>query len=210
MLTIELKTNFAEFAETMDLFIETKKVLASYNAEKSVLEERKTYLESSIKQLQENHAQITIEAETFKSEVGSYLAAQLQLKEIKMEIEVMNVLVEELNEELQQLKLQFFPQFDKSLNTDRANASKIDINPIMQKVKDDLLDTVVELSVKMNQQFTEIAPEIFAITNDEQVQAQFPHKQHVFHQDQYRPAFGSANETLISKWDVFKAVGGNK
>jgi len=209
MLNIELKTNFEEVVAEIDLFANTREVLEVYNVEKGALEERKAYLTNSISELEDKHTQITIEADTFKSDVGKYLAAQRQLKDLIMEIEVMMVLLEEVDEQLQDLKVQHFPKFKASLNADRNHG--IDVTPVMNKLKNDLLDEIINLSNKMNEQFSAVAPEIYDVILDDEIVRVYPQDtSYLFKHDVFRPMYAEANDTVISRYDLFNAVGGTK
>ncbi|KAA2385668.1 hypothetical protein F2Y18_26260 [Bacillus cereus] len=83
----------------MKLFEATKEVLASYEAEKEILEKREEALTERLAQLQEQHTQTLIDREVASDNPSDYIYLSSQLSKIESDMKVLLPLKEALQEE---------------------------------------------------------------------------------------------------------------
>jgi len=62
----------------------------------------------------------------------------------------------------------------------------------------------------MQNQYKQIAPEIYDVFEDEAVRKEFPRLEYVFREELYTPSFGWFSDAVVSKNEVFSACRGYK
>ncbi|MGM2612309.1 hypothetical protein, partial [Bacillus cereus group sp. BceL008] len=103
------RTSVDKAIAEMKLFEATKEVLASYEAEKEILEKREEALTERLAQLQEQHTQTLIDREVASDNPSDYIYLSSQLSKIESDMKVLLPLKEALQEEYTLLKQKYMP-----------------------------------------------------------------------------------------------------
>ncbi|MGM0922863.1 MAG: hypothetical protein ACQEWW_16890 [Bacillota bacterium] len=190
-----------------DLFIETKKVVADYQAEAYKLDEQERELKAELVALQEQHTANLIDQEG--SSISERVYLKIQGKEIVQKSEIISSLLEELEEERTALKLKFTSIYQEALKKDRITLGQYDVTELAKKYRYQMLSEIAEIGKEMQKQYHAIAPDIEEVFEDPTVQENNPTITNSFHADQYKPGLSWFDKSVVSKNEVFSAVRGN-
>lgn len=189
-----------------DLFVETKKVIASYKQRLSDIESQEHELDKELTSLQ---SQLTRNlADQGGAAVSELVYLKIQAKELSSKIEVIKELLQEILKQKTTLKLEFTPIFKTALQNDRPKVSEYNATQIAEKYRYLMLKEISEIGEQMQGQYIDIAGDIYSVFNDPAVVKEFPRLEYSFHSEQYVPFFGWFGETVISKNDIFAACSG--
>ncbi len=189
-----------------DLFTETKKALAEYEAKAKQLDLQERELNAELNVLQEEMTANILDQEG--ATVSELVYLKIQSKEINQKTEIIKVLLEELAEERTALKLQFTPIIREALRKDGAKRTPYNATEIVEKYRYQMLKEVADIGKQMQRQYHEIAPNIYEVFEDSEVKKEFPRLEYVFNQEQFEPYFGWAYDSVVSKKEVFTATRG--
>jgi hypothetical protein len=71
-----------------------------------------------------------------------------------------------------------------------------------------MLEEIASIGKQIQDQFHTIAPGVMEIFEDATVKETFPRLDYVFNAEHYQPTYGEANDTVISRYDVFIVTSG--
>jgi hypothetical protein len=196
-----------EKLQVRDLFVETKKVVADYKEKVSKLNDQERELNAELITLQDEMTANILDQEG--ASVSELVYLKIQAKEINYKTEIIKVLLEELAEERAALKLEFTPIYRTAIRKDYSDKSgQYNATEIMERYRYLMLKEISDIGKQMQQQYFDIAPDVYEVFEDSEVQKEFPRLEYVFNQDHYTPSFGYPSDAVISKNDVFGACRG--
>jgi hypothetical protein len=188
------------------LFTETEKVVAAYKEQSNKLNDQERELNAELSVLQEEMTSNILGQEG--ATVSELVYLKIQAKEINQKTEIIKVLLEELAEERTSLKLEFTPLYRQALRKDVSNKAGYGATDIAERYKYLMLKEISAIGSQMQDQYREIAPDIYEVFEDSEVKKEFPRLEYAFHEDMYTPSFGWFGDAVVSKSEVFGACRG--
>ncbi|TKC18179.1 hypothetical protein [Robertmurraya kyonggiensis] len=192
--------------QVKELFTESKKVIEEYKSKVEELDQQERELQADLETIQQELTDNLLEQET--ATISEVVYLKIRKREIVSRSEVINVLLEELNEERTALKLQYTPILKDVLVQDRKALNEYNATEIVEKYRYMMLSEIAEMGKAVNSQFHSIAPDVMEIFDDKTVKERYPNIYHAFNQEQYKPSLQWANDTVVTKNDIFLANGG--
>jgi hypothetical protein len=186
------------------LFTEVEKVIAAYKEEVAKLDQREGQLKGELEALQLEMNDNVMSQEN--ANISDLIYLKVQAKEIVQKSEVINVLLEELAEERTALKLKYVPLYRQALS--KSPAGEYNANEIVERHKYEMLTEIANMGKQMRQQYSEIAPDIEEVFQDEGVLEQYPRLKYHFSYDSYKPSFNWLDKSVVSKSEVSTARDG--
>lgn len=162
MLKIDRKS-VDKAIEEMELFTATKEVLASYEAEKEVLEKRKDALNERLAQLQEQHTQTMLDREIAVDSPSDYIYLSAQLTKIDDEVKILLSLQDQLKEGFTELKKKYMPLIRETYSKDSATRHKhFNVSETVAYVRDELKQAISDYENEIRKQDEQAMPVIYA------------------------------------------------
>lgn len=192
--------------EVKDLFVETKKVVADYNAKAEQLDQQERELNAELSVLQEEMTNNILAQEG--ATVSEMVFLKIGAKEINHKTEIIKVLLEELAEERTALKLEFTPLYRTAIRQDAKSKVEYNALEIAEKYKYQMLKEIADIGKQMQNQYFDISEDIYEVFENESVKQEFPRLEYVFNQEQFTPYFGWLGDSFVSKNEVFVATRG--
>lgn len=184
-----------------NLFKETEKVLKEYKEQAEELDKQEKELNAELVALQDEMTAIMLDIETASITERVYL--KIRSKEVNSKTEIINKLLEELDEERTELKLQFTPILKEALANDRKGNVEYNATEIVEKYRYLMLTEIAVLGKEMQSQYYSVAPDVMEIFDDSTVKEIHPRIYYSFNQDQYKPTLSWANEAVVHKNEIF-------
>lgn len=186
------------------LFTETEKALATYKEQVEKLDEQEHELNAELSAIETEMTTNVLSQENATVHETVYL--KIQAKELVQRTEIINVLLEELAEERTALKLEFVPVLREALS--KTLYHEYNATEIVERYRYMMLTEIADIGSQMREQFSEIAPDIREVFQDEKVSEQYPRLKYTFTDDRYSPSFSWMTKSVVSKDEVFSACKG--
>lgn len=186
------------------LFTETEKALATYKEQVKKLDEQERELNAELSAIETEMTTNVLSQENATVHETVYL--KIQAKELVQRTEIINVLLEELAEERSELKLEFVPVLREALG--KTPYHEYNATEIAERYRYMMLTEIADIGSQMREQFSEIAPDIREVFQDEKVSEQYPRLKYTFTDDRYSPSFSWMTKSVVSKDEVFSACKG--
>lgn len=190
-----------------DLFVEVKKVIGTYKADAEVLEAQERELNADLEALQAELTANLLDSEG--ADVTEKVYLKIRQKEIVSKSEVIDTVLEELQEEKAQLKLEYVPKLREAKGKDGKVKAEYDANTIVDKYKYLMLSEIAEIGKDMQKQYYSIAPDLMDILDDPKVNEVYRNVKYQFTSDSYKPSYFEGNKTVVHREDIRLACSGN-
>lgn len=207
MITVNRKALDKELKE-VDLFVHTKAAVADYKAELKLLEERGEKLTEKLAHIQANHTENLLKL-IGNTDVDEIIKLKLNNVNLVSESKVVSSLLQSIEEEKTDLKIQHAPLFREALREDGKVRHKYNANEIVDVMRYEMLKAIADIGSEMMSQYRAIAPDVRELFDDAAVQEAHVRIGRHFESEHYRLAYWEANKTVISKNDIFIATGGS-
>lgn len=186
------------------LFTEAEKALAAYKEQVKKLDEQERELNAELATIE---AEMT--ANVFAQEnatVSESVYLKIQAKELVQRNEIIEVLLEELAEERSELKLKFVPVLREALG--KTPYHEYNATEIVERYRYMMLTEIADIGSQMREQFSEIAPDIREVFQDQKVKERYPRLAYSYDDGHYSPSFSWMTKSVVSKDEVFSACKG--
>lgn len=195
-----------EEGKVKDLFLETKKVVATYKEKVGELDQQENVLKAELDTLTHELTLNLLDQEGATLSERIYLKAQA--KGINSKVEIIDTMLEEIDEAKTALKMEYVPIYREVLQQDRKGFSQYNANEIVDHYRYQMLKEIADIGKQMQSQYNELAPDIFEVFQDPKVKENFKRIEYSFNRDHYKPSYSESIDTVISRYDVFNATGG--
>lgn len=195
-----------EEGKVKDLFLETKKVVATYKEKVGELDQQENELKAELDTLTHELTLNLLDQEGATLSERIYLKAQA--KGINSKVEIIDTMLEEIDEAKTALKMEYVPIYREVLQQDRKGFSQYNANEIVDHYRYQMLKEIADIGKQMQSQYNELAPDIFEVFQDPKVKENFKRIEYSFNRDHYKPSYSESIDTVISRYDVFNATGG--
>ncbi|MEW5202655.1 hypothetical protein ACRS42_26815 [Bacillus thuringiensis] len=149
--------------EEIELFTDTKEVLANYEAEKEALVKRGDVLTERLAQLQEQHTQTLIDREVAKDNPSDYIYLSAQLSKLDDEAKVLIPLQDQLKEDMTALKQKYMPIIRETYSKDSSARNKhFNVSEAVSSVRDELKQAISDYEKAISKQDQQVMPVIYA------------------------------------------------
>ncbi|WP_316276627.1 hypothetical protein [Bacillus cereus] len=149
--------------EEIELFTDTKEVLANYEAEKEALVKRGDVLTERLAQLQEQHTQTLIDREVAKDNPSDYIYLSAQLSKLDDEAKVLIPLQDQLKEDMTALKQKYMPIIRETYSKDSSARNKhFNVSEAVSSVRDELTQAISDYEKAISKQDQQVMPVIYA------------------------------------------------
>jgi hypothetical protein len=211
MITVNRSAVDAAIENMGTMFTVTKEVLASYEEEKKVLENRGDDLNKRVAELQEQHTQLLLDRESEKDSTSNYIKLSKQLTAANDEVQVIVSLQEQLKEDFKALKQKYIPIILGNYGKDLLAKNELNVNETVELVRYELLNAIAEYAKevrKQQQPLMEIIGDEFL--DDEELMENNRSFKRAFEFDSTHLSYwAEAGNSVIGKNQVFSACGGN-
>ncbi len=209
MLTID-RSKLDKAIKNMVMFTATKEVLANYEAERKVLEERETFLTERLAHLQEQHTTMLMDRESAKGNPTDYISLSTQLTKIDDEVKILLSLQDQLKEEFTALKMEFAPTIRTTYIKDVAAKSEFDVIKTVDYVRYELIQAIADYAREVRSQDAPLMPAIGEFLDDAEVMEENRSFQRTFEFDRTNLHYSEFSKSTIARQDIFSAcAGGN-
>lgn len=193
--------------QQMNLYPNTKLVVAEYTDKANQLEEREAILIQQQTQLQEKHVKNLQDQE--HSNVADVVYLKIQAKKMVEEMEIIQTLLEETKHEKKELKISYYRVYRQALSSDAVIAKSYDVTPIVDKVIGQTLELIAEVGAESQRQFSEMYPSVSEIFHDSDVRKVYPRLlDESFEFTRHNPAFNSTNKVVLERHEIQSAASG--
>lgn len=207
MITVDRKA-IDKLIKEMDLFKNTSATITDYKNELKKLEEKENQLKERLQVLQTSHTENTI-ALASEGEVNAIIALKRENNDLNNDSKIINSLLEGIEEEKSSLKIRYAPLYNQALRNDMADRQgKYNANKIVDVMRYEMLKAIVDIAKEMRKQYHEVSPDVLDLFEDKAVIESLVHKLRL-NEDHYKPTYGEMFNTVISRQDIFAAVGGS-
>ena len=189
-----------------NIFKETEKVLKEYKAQAEEFNKQEQELNAELVALNDELTAIMLDIET--ASITERVYFKIRSKEVNSKTEIINKLLEELDEERTELKLQFTPILKEAQANDRKGNVEYNATEIVEKYRYLMLTEIAELFKEMQSHYFAVDPEVMDIFDDSTVKEVHPRIYYSFNQDQYKPSLQWSNEAVVHKNEIFLAKDG--
>lgn len=207
MLKIDRK-EIDKAIEEMQLFTDTKEVLAKYESEKEVLEKREIALNERLAKLSSQHAQTLIDREFATENVGEYILLSQQLTKFNEEVQLINSLLDQLKDDFTELKLKFAPTIQEVYSKDLREKDKLPVNDMVDYVRYELLKSVTDYAKEVRSQQAPLMLTIGEFLDDKEVMEANRGFKRLFEFDSTHLYYSESQNTVLDRRHVFSACGG--
>ena len=191
----------------MDLYPNTKLVVAEYTDKANQLEERENILIQQQTELQEKHVKNLEDQE--HSNVADVVYLKIQAKKMVEEMEIIETLLEETKQEQKELKISYYRVYRQALGKDAVIAKGYDVTPIIDKVIGQTLELIAEVGAESQRQFSEMYPSVSEIFHDSDVRTVYPRLlDESFEFTRHSPAFNGTNKVVLERNEIQSAASG--
>ncbi|KAB2454619.1 hypothetical protein F8160_09575 [Bacillus sp. CH126_4D] len=208
MLKID-RTAVDKAIEEMDLFTATKEVLASYEAEKEVLEKREEALTERLAQLQEQHTQTMLDREIAKDNPSDYIYLSAQLTKIDDEVKILLSLQDQLTEDFTALRQEFAPTIQATYSKDLREKDKLPVNDMVDYVRYELIKSIHDYAREVRNQQAPLMATMSEFLDDKEVMEANRGFQRLFEFDATNLHYSESQKSVIDRMHVFSACSGN-
>lgn len=191
-----------------DLYPETKKAVAAYQAEVHLLDSEEQELNAELELLQQEMAENMLSQEG--ANVSDRVYLRMRGKEISVRADIINTVLTELEEERHELKLKYVPIFGKSSLED--NKKSPSYSEKVQELVDGyiyaMLEEIADMSGQVKQQHNAISVGVNEVYKDEKVNE--VHRNLRYRQDWERskPTFTNFGKYVLDRYHVDAATNG--
>lgn len=190
----------------MNLYPNTKLVVAEYTDKANQLEERESILIQQQTELQEKHVKNLEDQE--HSNVADVVYLKIQAKKMVEEMEIIQTLLEEAKQEQIELRVHYYRIYRSALGKDAAIAKSYDVTPIIDKVIGQTMALIAEVGAESQRQFSEMYPEIGEIFHDSNVREVYPRiLDESFEFKRHSPAF-NGSKVVLERHEIESATSG--
>lgn len=191
-----------------DLYPETKKAVAAYQAEVQLLDAEEQELNAEMELLQQEMTENMIDQEG--ASVSDRVYLRMRGKEISTRAEIISAVLAELEEERHEQKLKYVPIFSKAVSAD--SVGKPSYSAKVQESIDrhiyKMLEEIADMSAQLKQQHDAISNDLNEVYQDEKVNE--VHRNIRYRQDWERskPTFFNQGKTVLDRYHVDAATNG--
>ena len=192
-----------------ELFIETKKAVAAYQAEAVLLDQQESELNAELDVLQEELTENMISQEG--ASVSDRVYLRMRGKEISVRADIINNVLAELQEERHELKLKYAAIFTSVLAEDRKNSPSYSakVQDIVNGRIYSMLEEIAGISQQMAQQHNALSRDINEVFQDEKVNEVHRNARYRFDWESYKPSFSNFGKTVLNRYHVDSATSGS-
>lgn len=208
MLKID-RTAIDKAIAEMELFTATKEVLASYEAEKEVLEKREEALKERLTQLQSQHTQTLIDREVAKDNPSDYIYLSAQLTKIDDDVKILISLQDQLKEDFTALRKQFAPTIQETYSRDLREKDKLPVNNMVDSVRYELIKAITDYAKEVRKQQAPLMTTMSEFLDDKEVMEANRGFQRLFEFDSTNLYYSESQKSVIDRMHVFSACSGN-
>ncbi|KKK37528.1 hypothetical protein WQ57_13910 [Mesobacillus campisalis] len=171
----------------MNLFEGSKKALQAYRAEVKKINEQEKKLKETLEGLQAEHTANLLDQE-ITDDVSQLVYLNRQARDIIMETQVIESMLERLAEAKTETKLKYAPIIKDATYKDLSvKGKKYDLTDFATNIRYQFIEAVAEVGREMDTQYREIAPEILELFQDEAVLEVYPRMKYEFNREYWKP-----------------------
>ncbi|MFB5936451.1 hypothetical protein ACE8FZ_24685 [Peribacillus frigoritolerans] len=193
------------------MFTATEKVLAEYEAEKKVLENRGEGLNKKIAELQEEHAATMIDRETVaKDSISDYIFLTQKMKQLDDEMTTVLSLEDQLKENFKLLQRKYIPIIQSTYGEDLTAKNEFDVKHAVDLMRYELLKAISDYASEVRKQQQPLLPLIGEFLDDEELMNNNRSFKRLFDFDStYLSYLGDPSNTVLAKNHIHYAIGGS-
>ncbi|MGQ8856978.1 hypothetical protein, partial [Bacillus sp. TSA_307] len=207
MLRID-RTAIDTAIEEMELFTATKEVLASYEAEKEVLEKREEALNERLAKLSTQHSQTLMDREFATENVSEYILLSQQLTKFNEEVQLINSLQEQLKDDFTALKQKYAPTIQATYGKDLKTKDKLHVNDMVDSVRYELIKAITDYAREVRNQQAPLMDTMSEFLDDETVMESNRGFQRLFEFDATNLHYSESQKAVIDRMHIFSACSG--
>jgi hypothetical protein len=208
MLKVD-RTELDKAIENLVMFTDTEELVAEYEKEKNLLDNRGKAIEEQLQQLQEQHAKLLADRELCTDNPSDYIYLSKELTKTDEEVKLLLPLQERLQEDYKELKLKYAPQISRVYMRDLAAKNELNVGQLVESVRYELLKAVTDYAKAVKKQQTAVTLLAEEFIDDKDVKEEYPRLAHRFDYDAGNLSFSHFEKYVIHKDDVFAACSGN-
>ncbi|WP_342537951.1 hypothetical protein MKY15_15675 [Sporosarcina sp. FSL K6-1540] len=200
------KKELKKLIEGMDLYLNTKEVVAQYKAVADKVDEREILLQQQLDDVKLKHLQNLLDQET--ANVAEIIYLKIQAKKMAEEMQIIDTLVAEAKQEKEELMINYYKVYRNALSKDSAIAKGYNVTPIVDSVLSQTMAIIAEVGAEAREQYLEMSPDIDELFGDAKVRQVFPRildESFEFHR--HNPSF-SGSKTVLESHDIETAISG--
>ena len=200
------KKELKKLIEGMDLYPNTKEVVAQYKAIADKVDERKTLLQEQLDDVKQKHLQNLLDQET--ANVAEIIYLKIQTKKMVEEMQIIDTLVAEAKQEKEELMIHYYSIYRKALSKDGAIAKGYNVTPIVDSVLSQTMAIIAEVGAEAREQYLEMSPDIDELFGDSKVRETFPRiLDESFKFERHNLSFSGSN-TVLASHEIETAISG--
>ena len=192
--------------EGMNLYPNTKEVVAQYKAIADKVDERHTLLQEQLVDLKQKHLQNLIAQET--ANVAEIIYLKIQAKKMVEEMQIIDTLLIEAKQEKEELMINYYKVYRNALSKDSAIAKGYNVTPIVDSVLSQTMEILAEVGAEAREQYFEMSPDIDELFGDSKVRKVYPRlldESFDFHR--HNPSYGGS-KIVLGSHEIETAISG--
>ncbi|WP_258131851.1 hypothetical protein [Bacillus cereus] len=208
MLKID-RTAVDKAIEEMELFTDTKEVLAKYEAEKEALVKRGDVLTEKLAQLQEQHTQTLIDREVANDNPSDYIYLSAQLTKIDDEVMILLSLQDQLKGDFTALKQKYAPTIQEVYSKDLRGKDQLPVNDMVDSVRYELIKSISDYAREVRNQQAPLMTTIGEFLDDKEVMEENRNFKRLFEFDSTNVHYSESQKSVVDRIHIFSACSGN-
>ncbi|MFS0639190.1 hypothetical protein AB1K84_25280 [Mesobacillus foraminis] len=196
-------------ANMEEVFSGTKEVIAKYQAEKSLLDEKEDHLNQYLRDLQNDHTANVVSQQN-TTDISEVIYLQKQSKELVNESRIIESLLEDLEGERLQLKLRYAPLIQGAYEREMAKAQRqFDVNDEVDNLLYQLVLGISDYAHEVRKQHNAMIPIVEEFLDSGEVLEANKRFNQVFSHENGNLPYWQTNKTVLHREDIRLACGGN-
>lgn len=194
-----------EKVKVRELFTDVKEVLEDYKEKNEQLDQQERELNAELHVLQEEMNSNMLAQET--ATVPELVYLKIEAKNIVQKTEVIKILLEDLAEERDELKLSYVPILRGALG--KTGLSEYNVTELVERYRYEMLKEVADIGKQIQSQYSEVEADLMEVFDDSKVKEQYPRLSYQYGRDTYKPSFSWFTRDVVNKNEVFYACSGS-